>query len=311
MSAPLPRVAVIDVGTNSVKFHVAERRPDGTWSKVADRAEVCRLGEGLERDGRLEPAPMSRTADAIEGMVAEARRLGAEEVAAVGTMGLRTASNAAAFLDVVRGRTGVGIRILSGEDEARIAYLAAKSGLGPVHGSLVVFDTGGGSTQFTFGRGAAVTERFSLDVGAVRLTAEHGLATTLSAEALRRALDAIAREFRRLDGAASPEVLVGMGGALTNLAAVKHGLARYDPDVVQGTVLDRAEVDRQIELYRTRTAEERRRIVGLQPARAEVILAGACVVRTVLGKLGKDGLSVSDRGLRHGVLEECFGSSRG
>ena len=98
-----------------------------------------------------------------------------------------------------------------------------------------------------------------------------------------------------------------MGGALTNLAAVKHGLAEYDPDVVQGTVLDRAEIDRQIELYRTRTADERRAIVGLQPNRAEVILAGACVVRTVLAKLGRDSLVVSDRGLRHGLIVDRFG----
>ena len=79
-----------------------------------------------------------------------------------------------------------------------------------------------------------------------------------------------------------------MGGAVTNLAAVKHGLATYDPDVVQGTVLDRAEIDRQIELYRTRSAEERRAIVGLQPKRADVILAGACIVRTVIEQLGRD-----------------------
>jgi exopolyphosphatase/guanosine-5'-triphosphate,3'-diphosphate pyrophosphatase len=97
-----------------------------------------------------------------------------------------------------------------------------------------------------------------------------------------------------------------MGGAVTNIAAVKHGLATYDPAVVQGTVLDRAEIDRQIELYRSRDADARRTIVGLQPKRAEVILAGACIVRTVMEKLGKDTLTVSDRGLRHGVLAECF-----
>jgi exopolyphosphatase/guanosine-5'-triphosphate,3'-diphosphate pyrophosphatase len=100
-----------------------------------------------------------------------------------------------------------------------------------------------------------------------------------------------------------------MGGVLTNLAAVKHELADYDPEIVQGTVLDRAEIDRQLELYRTRSAEERRAIVGLQPKRAEVILAGACIVRTVLAKLGADSLTVSDRGLRHGLLAERFASS--
>ena len=98
-----------------------------------------------------------------------------------------------------------------------------------------------------------------------------------------------------------------MGGAITNLTAVKHGLATYDPAIVQGTVLDLAEVDRQIALYRTRTADQRREIVGLQPQRAGVILAGACIVRTVLGKLGRDSLTVSDHGLRHGLLVERFG----
>ena len=100
--------------------------------------------------------------------------------------------------------------------------------------------------------------------------------------------------------------LAAMGGAVTNLAAVKHQLASYDPEVVQGTVLDRAEIDRQIELYRSRDTEARRGIVGLQPKRAEIILAGACIVRTVMERLGKDFLTVSDRGLRHGVLAERF-----
>ena len=99
-----------------------------------------------------------------------------------------------------------------------------------------------------------------------------------------------------------------MGGATTNIAAVKHGLARYDAEVVQGTVLDRAEIDRQIELYCSMDADARRGIVGLQPKRAEVILAGACIIRTVMDKLGKSTLTVSDRGLRHGVLAERFGT---
>ena len=99
-----------------------------------------------------------------------------------------------------------------------------------------------------------------------------------------------------------------MGGTVTNITAVKHRLAKYDPDVVQGSVIDRAEVERQIQLYCSRTLEERRAIVGLQPKRADVILAGACIVKTVMDKLGKDSLSVSDRGLRHGLLIDRFGS---
>jgi exopolyphosphatase/guanosine-5'-triphosphate,3'-diphosphate pyrophosphatase len=181
-----------------------------------------------------------------------------------------------------------------------------KSGLGLAAGRLVIFDTGGGSTQFTFGHGDAVDERFSLNIGAVRLTAQHGLGGVLSPAQLEAALAAIAGEFSRLDGVPSPEALVGMGGAITNMTAVMHGLAVYDPEVVQGSVLTRAEVERQIELYRSRDVEARRRIVGLQPKRADVILAGACVVRTVMDKLGRESLSVSDRGLRHGLLVDRF-----
>jgi exopolyphosphatase / guanosine-5'-triphosphate,3'-diphosphate pyrophosphatase len=118
---------------------------------------------------------------------------------------------------------------------------------------------------------------------------------------------AIAADLSRLDGRPPVDALVGMGGAITNITAVKHGLATYDPDVVQGTVLDRAEIDRQIELYRSRDAAGRREIVGLQPKRADVILAGACIVRTVMDKLGRDSLTVSDRGLRHGLIVERFG----
>jgi exopolyphosphatase/guanosine-5'-triphosphate,3'-diphosphate pyrophosphatase len=176
-----------------------------------------------------------------------------------------------------------------------------------VQGSLIVFDTGGGSSQFTFGRDGNAEERFSLPVGAVRFTEQFGLDGTVSRDALSAAFDAIATDLAPLDGRPVPDALVAMGGAVVNLAAVKHELARYDPEIVEGTVLDLAEIDRQIERYRTHSVEERRAIVGLQPKRAEVILAGACIVRTVITKLGCRSVTVSDRGLRHGLIVERFG----
>lgn len=299
------RFAVIDVGTNSVKLHLGERGRDGAWRTVADRAVVTRLGEGLRHTGRLGPEPMTRTIEAIAGMAEEARRHRVGAIAAVGTAGLRIADNGADLVRAVEARCGVAVEVVSGEDEARLAYRAATAGLRD-QGSRVVFDTGGGSSQFSFGIGDRVDERFSVEVGAARFTEQHGLDGVVTDDRLHAALGAISADLDRLDGRAPPETLVGMGGAVTNLAAVKHGLADYDAGVVQGTVLDRDEIDRQIELYRTRTAAERRSIVGLQPQRAEVILAGACIVRTVLDKLGKDSLTVSDRGLRHGVLAERF-----
>jgi len=302
----MPCYAAIDVGTNSVKFHIGERREDGTWRTVADRAEITRLGDGLEKSGEINREAMARTVSTIAAMVDEARRNVVAGIAAVGTMGMRTARNSEQFIDAVRQRCGVRIEVIPGEEEGRLAYLAVKSGLRLEEGSLAVFDTGGGSTQFTFGRGTVVEERFSLNVGAVRYTERYGLAEAVSPGQLRAALDAISADLARLGTRHSPDVLVGMGGAVTNIAAVKHALANYDPDIVQGTVIERTEIERQIELYCSRSQEDRRKIVGLQPKRADVILAGACIVKTVMDKLSKDALSVSDRGLRHGLLIDRF-----
>ena len=304
----MPRYAVIDVGTNSVKFNISERRDDGSWRTVVDRAEVTRLGEGLEKTGEISSDAMARTVDAIAAMAAEAKENGVAAIAAVGTMGLRTARNSQQFIDAVKQRCGVSIEVIPGEEEGRLAYLAVKSGLGLTEGSLGIFDTGGGSSQFTFGHGSVVEERFSVNVGAVRYTEKYGLGGVVSAEQLRAALDAIAADLARLGTERSPDLLVGMGGAVTNIAAVKHGLAKYDPNIIQGSVLDRTEIERQIELYRSRSLNDRQTIVGLQPKRADVILAGACIVKTVMDKLGKDKLSVSDRGLRHGLLIDRFAS---
>ena len=303
------RFAVIDVGTNSIKFVIAEFALDGTPRTIVDRAEVTRLGEGLERDGSIGPDVLERSIVAIDDMVEEAKRDGARAIAAVGTQAIRQASNSDEVRDIVKARTGVRIRVVPGDEEARLAYLAVMAGVGLVEGQLVVFDTGGGSSQFTFGEGSRVDERFSVPVGAVRFTEQFGLAGKVSRETVDEAMAAIRADLGRLEGRPSPSALVGMGGAITNITAVKHGLATYDPSVVQGTALDRAEIERQIELYRSRDADGRRSIVGLQPKRAEVILAGACIVRTVMEMLDKNTLTVSDRGLRHGLLVERFGQT--
>jgi exopolyphosphatase / guanosine-5'-triphosphate,3'-diphosphate pyrophosphatase len=304
----VPRYAVIDVGTNSVKFNLSERRADGSWRTLVDRAEITRLGEGLEKSGEISSEAMARTVSAIAAMTAEAKQNGVAAIAAVGTMGMRTARNSQQFIEAVEQRCGVPIEVIAGEEEGRLAYLAVKSGLGLTEGSLAIFDTGGGSTQFTFGRGSTVTERFSLNVGAVRYTERYGLGGVVSLAQLGAALEAISADLAQLETEGSPDALVGMGGAITNMAAVKHQLAKYDPDIVQGSVIERSEIERQIEVYRSRSLDERRTIVGLQPKRADVILAGACIVKTVMIKLNKDSLSVSDRGLRHGLLIERFAS---
>jgi len=302
------RYAVIDIGTNSVKFHIGERIEGSSWRTLVDRAEIPRLGEGLVPGGPINPVALERTIAVVADMIAEAKRNNVRAIVAVATAALRIASNGREAGAEALARTGLVIEVLSGEEEARLAFLAARVGLGLDHGTLIVFDTGGGSSQFTFGHDDVVDERFSLHVGAVRYTERFGLDRAVSPEVLAEAMAAIAGDLARIDGHPVPELLVGMGGTITNMTAIMHRLASYDPDVVQGSVLDRAEIERQIELFRTRDADARRSIVGIQPKRAEVILAGACIVLTIIDKFGKDHFTVSDRGLRHGVLAEHGGT---
>jgi exopolyphosphatase/guanosine-5'-triphosphate,3'-diphosphate pyrophosphatase len=304
----MARFAVIDIGTNSIKFHIGERKDDGTWGVVLDRADLTRLGETLQATGEIGPEAMERNVAAIAGMVAEAAKEGAGAVAAVGTMALRTARNSKQFIDRVRERCGLAIEVIPGEEESRLSYLAVKSGVGLSDGSMVIFDTGGGSTEFVFGKGTAVLDRFSLNVGALRFTESYGLGDVVTPERLKEALDAVGKDLERLDAAVTPDALVGMGGTVTNIAGVRHRLAKYDPDIVQGSTIDKWEIDRQIELYRSRSVEDRRHVIGLQPKRADVILAGLCIVHTIMEKLHKEIFTVSDRGLRHGLLVDRFGA---
>jgi exopolyphosphatase/guanosine-5'-triphosphate,3'-diphosphate pyrophosphatase len=294
------RYAAIDVGTNSVKLHLAER--DDGWRAVTDRVVITRLGEGLAESGRLGEEPIRRTVAAVSELADEARRAHAEAIVAVGTAGLRQAANADELLEAARAQAGVEVEVISGDEEARLSFLAATSVLDVREGRLGVFEVGGGSSQFTFGE-----DRFSLPLGALAVTERFELDRAVDETTVAAARAAIAGELGALDGRPPLDVLVGIGGNVTTLAGVQLGLEPYEPERVRGFELAAAEVDRQLELYRTKDAEARRPIRGLQPERAEVILAGACIVRTVLAKLDRDALTVSDRGLRHGVLLDRFG----
>ncbi|WP_141015341.1 Ppx/GppA phosphatase family protein [Nocardioides sambongensis] len=300
------RFAVIDVGTNSVKFLLGERDGTGATRVELETAVVTRLGEGMTGTGELTGVAIGRTVDAIEELALRARRDGPVSIVAIGTAGLRQAPNRDALIEAVRERCDVVVEVISGAEEARLAHRAAVSDLAPRADRLLVFDSGGGSTQVTVGTRSGVTEQFSLDVGAVRVTERFGLAGVARPEAVASALTALEGDLRRVRGLPRPDLVIGLGGTATNLAAHQQRLVRYDAGVVHGTVVRIAEVDRQIDVFRRLPADARAELPGIQPGRAEVILGGACVVRTVLALAGRDAMTVSDRGLRHGVAAERF-----
>jgi exopolyphosphatase / guanosine-5'-triphosphate,3'-diphosphate pyrophosphatase len=302
----MSRYAVIDIGTNSMKMHVA-RVMHGRMTVLGDFTEVTRLGEGFHETKILTDDAIDRNVAQVKAFKIQAEELGAEKIIAVGTMALRSAKNADEFLDAVKKTSKMRVEVIPGEEEARLSYLAVLSGLGAQDGNLVIFDTGGGSTEFIFGSGEEIDRQFSLDIGSRRPTEEYCKTSPVTTDELEEMILGLEKEFESISGPV--DALVGMGGTVTSLGAVFHEMKVYDPDVIQGSKLPIKEVERQVKMYRARTIEKRADTIGLMPKRADVILAGASIVLTIMRKLGAEELTISDRGLRHGLMYDRFGRS--
>lgn len=302
----MKRVGIIDIGSNSIKFFVGEKCEDGTIKTIIDKNDIARLGEGLRETGRISDEALERNAQSVAAFAAEAKENGADEIVSVGTMALRSAANSADFVARVKELCGVEVQVIPGEEEARLSYLAILSGMPVPDGDLIIFDTGGGSTEFIFGKGTELVNRFSVNLGAIRITEKFFGEDPVAEGSVEAAVAEIDKEFAEAGVEGKPVKLVGMGGTVTSMGAVKHKMVKYDPNVIQGSTLTRADIDEQIAEYSKRTIEQRRELPGLQPKRADVILAGACILKDITERLGVDELTISDRGLRHGLAFDMF-----
>jgi exopolyphosphatase/guanosine-5'-triphosphate,3'-diphosphate pyrophosphatase len=303
------RIASIDVGTNTVLLLVAERR-GAALAPVVERAEITRLGRGVDASGRLDAAAIRETVEVLAAYAREARALGAAHVVCVATSAARDASNGAEFFEAARAAAGLVPEVITGDEEARLVYASAWRDFGAAgRGPLAVLDVGGGSTEFTFGEGPLPSGRTSLQVGAVRLTERHVRADPVSPaelEALRAAARAALAPLSRMHLPPGGR-LVGVAGTVTTLCAVAQALPAYDATRVHGASLSLAETEALVGRLAALTVEARAALPGMEPKRADVILAGAMVVAEAMHATGFDRLTVSDRGVRWGLLYERLG----
>jgi exopolyphosphatase / guanosine-5'-triphosphate,3'-diphosphate pyrophosphatase len=307
------RLASIDLGTNTVRLLVADVEAGGRWRLVHQAQEVTRLGEGLGTRGSLADPAMARTAIVVSRYVDEARRLGAGSIRVVGTSAVREASNGRQFADTIEQGTGARVEIVSGADEARLTVRGVLEGLGRPGGEWLVFDIGGGSTEYTLVRDGAIVTSVSLRLGVVPLTerfpfpgpVESGSLARLSAHIAGR----LARELP--SGLRRPvERLVGTAGTVTTLAALDLGLDVYDATRVQGHHVDRAGVARQLDRVCALTVAERAALPCLEPGRADLIVPGLAIVVATMDLVRAEVLTVSDTGLREGMLAELIDTGR-
>lgn len=302
----MKKFASLDIGSNSIILCVAEKDEYGNLNYVLDHSEITRLGEGLHKSGYLNKDAMQRSYNVIVKYLSEAKSYGISDIAAVGTMALRNAKNSEEFLSFVKLNTGLSIEIISGEEEARLAYIAIKKGLLEREGGKVIFDTGGGSTEIIQGTENEILKMFSFNIGAVKLTELYLTDSPVSERIIKIVEEKISDEFgNKLEGLTSG-VLIGIGGTVTNLASIKLNMKNYDSRRVHNSIITEKDIKHQIELFSTKTIEERRLITGLQPKRADVILAGALIIKMIMQKLNANSFIVSDMGIRHGIILDRF-----
>ena len=303
------RVGAIDIGSNSVRLLVAELPDTGGWGAletVARAGESCRLGRGLHETGRVAEELVERAGTIVQEFARRARSLGAVHVIAGATAALRSATNGAEVAERLSLRAGVPVRILSGEDEARLVYRAVVLGLGGAARASqgVAFDLGGGSTEVVSGVGAQPGRWTSLPFGAVTLTEQllpEDPATPVQLAAARASI-----QERIMHGCASlpgrTTLLAGVGGTVTVLASMDRGLADYEPSLLEGWNIRRDRLQELIERIAGSSQQERRKHPIMGEGRADIIGAGVLVVEALVERFSATGLVCSTQGLRYGLV---------
>jgi exopolyphosphatase/guanosine-5'-triphosphate,3'-diphosphate pyrophosphatase len=308
LNAASKRRAAIDIGTVTTRLLIADVA-DGRVSEVVRRTVVTHLGEGLHATGAMSPGAIGRVRDAVEGFASEIAEHRAEEVFAVATSAARDASNGRSLLSELDA-AGVHPRIIAGDTEARLSFLGATSEM--EGDGILIADLGGGSTELVFGsahvrdgeRVVDVAAARSLDVGSRRVLdmflhsdpptpTELAAAAAWAAEEMRPFFDSIRERT---------QTLVTLAGTGTTLSAVRQRLAVYDPARVHGSCLTGGDVADLREDLAALPLPARREVVGMDPARAEVIVAGAVILESILALSGVDSTVVSEHDILYGLV---------
>ena len=296
------RKAAIDLGTNTALLLVADVEDGAVRATLHDQSMMVRLGQEVDRTHRLHPDAVARTLACLRGYAAKATAMGVKpsDVVCVATATARDAENGAEFFAQVSRETGLVFRTISGEEEAKSMFLGGLlPGMDPERSAVI--DIGGGSTEFR-----SIDRGLSLRLGSVRFTERYlksNPATDAEFWAAQDAVDEALREARAWRDSIPRETeLVGVAGTVVTLAQWQLGLGAFDASGIDGSILTRGDVHRLVEELKWRTIEERKTLPGIEPGRADVLLAGALILWRAMENLEFPRLRASTRGLRYGVL---------
>lgn len=302
------RVGAIDVGSNSIRLLVADvTMADSRFGleTVARAGESCRLARGLDRTGSIEPEMAERAARVVGEFSERARSLGARNILLAATAALRSAGNGDEVAERIARSSGLRVRILTGDEEARLVYRSVVDGLGSItaRSPCVVFDVGGGSTEIVSGYASEAGRWVSLPFGAVSLTERHlhsDPPSVAEADALRSEVrDALMHGCAFMPDRAP--LLAGVGGTITLLACMDQGLTAYDPNLIEGHAIPAGRLRERIAELGRMSQGERRSLPIMGEGRADIVIAGSLIVEEIVNRFPSAALLCSTRGLRYAL----------
>jgi exopolyphosphatase/guanosine-5'-triphosphate,3'-diphosphate pyrophosphatase len=309
------RAAAIDLGTNTIRLLIGEADGSGGYRPLLSAQEITRLGQGLLPDKVLQPEPMQRSLAVLARFRGLCADHGVTAIAAAGTSALREARNRDWFLLRARRDADLEIVVIPGEEEARLTLLGIRAALDPLPRRLLTLDIGGGSTELLLADGPRVLGLVSTGLGAVKLTETYLAEDPPTPAQLEAAGRAVAQRLARvrqgeLPPWTEPPVFVGTAGTITTLAAIDLTLDAYDPARVTGHRLTQDRIAGLLADLARMPLARRRHVRGLEPARADIIVAGTLICLSALRTLGFLALTVSDGGLREGILLDLVRRTR-
>ena len=297
------RLAAIDIGTNTVLLLVADVSEKGEIETLAYEQRLPRLGRGVDEHNNVSRDAMEAVAKVLMEYRAIYTSFNVEKVIPCGTSAVRDAHNRDQFLAHIKATTGLHVHALSGEEEALLTYRGALSGIPELDKNATVIDIGGGSTEVIVGDSKSIHARLSLDIGSVRLTERYLKHSPPDTDELEHTARAIQLQFDRLsDFEFGGTTLVGVAGTVTTVAALAQGLTSFELSKIAGYQLSKDSVNWVYRILRMKKAKQIRELSGVTEGRADVLFAGVLIFQEFLGRFKFDGIIVSERGVRYGLV---------
>ena len=287
------KYAVIDIGSNSIRLLTCEFE-NQKISNSEKQIITTRLGKGVDSSGLLAEDRILDTLEALKAFVAKAEAFGAKKIIAMATSAVRDSSNKQEFIERVYKETRLNIEVLTGDVEAEIGFLGVLKGLKKTPEKLLVIDIGGGSTELIFGDSKGIDQKISVNVGAVRMTdkffQDHQNGDALLRTYMEHLLTTLKKDYQCVQNA----VAVGIGGTATTFAAMALALKTYDRERVHGYMVSEALIKSLNKKLSLVDLETRKKIPGLDPKRADIIIAGGIILEKIINTLGYEGMIASD-----------------